>query len=200
MSLSRQTCRGKIIVPINVIQSATRTLNTVRRTLHPCSRDVKAQAYQTLVRPKLEYASVAWSPHTKTDIQRVEQVQRKAARFACKTYDRKSSATQLVQSLGWQTLETRRHIAMVSLLHKTIYGTVNISIPDSIVLSNRDPLKFVQPYARVNVFSYSFYPRAIRLWNNLPLSIRAIENSSTFSSSASPVIALLKPPPQLPCF
>ena len=45
-------------------QKASRTLGVIRRTLSPCNIDVKSKAYQSLIRPQLEYASEVWNPHT----------------------------------------------------------------------------------------------------------------------------------------
>ena len=53
----------------------------MRRTLKPCNLEVKERAYLTLVRPILEYAAPVWNPFTDTDVNRIEQVQKNAARF-----------------------------------------------------------------------------------------------------------------------
>ena len=42
---------------------------------------IKEQAYQTLVRTLVEYASTVWNPYTKTEINKIEAVQRRAARY-----------------------------------------------------------------------------------------------------------------------
>jgi hypothetical protein len=42
---------------------------------------VKEQAYKALVRPSLEYACSVWDPHLKADINKMEMVQRRAARY-----------------------------------------------------------------------------------------------------------------------
>jgi hypothetical protein len=42
---------------------------------------IKEQAYQTLVRPLVEYASTVWNPYTKIEINKIEAVQRRAARY-----------------------------------------------------------------------------------------------------------------------
>ncbi|XP_072182188.1 uncharacterized protein [Diadema setosum] len=57
----------------NIRNKASRTLGLVRRTLSPCSKEVKSRAYTALVRPQLEYASEAWNPHTVTAVNLLEQ-------------------------------------------------------------------------------------------------------------------------------
>ena len=70
----------------------------------------------SLVRPSLEYASAAWSPYTDTDVKRLEQTQKSAARFVCGDYKLTTSTTGLVKGLGWDTLEDRRLFESVSPL------------------------------------------------------------------------------------
>ena len=89
-----------------VASKASRTLGLIRRNLHCCSTKVKKSAYETLVRPKLEYATTAWSPHTTKAKQRLESVQRSAARFVLGDYRRRSSVTQMLNDIGWDSLDT----------------------------------------------------------------------------------------------
>ena len=49
--------------------------------LSSCPRKIKATSYTTFVRPQLEYSSSVWDPHTQANIQKLEGVQRRAARF-----------------------------------------------------------------------------------------------------------------------
>ena len=56
-------------------------LNLYRRNLHMCSKEVKNTAYNMIVRPHIEYASTCWNPYTKRNIDKLEVVQRRAARF-----------------------------------------------------------------------------------------------------------------------
>ena len=44
-----------------IYDKASRTLGLLKRTLFPCSQNVKSIAYKMLVRPQLEYASEVWN-------------------------------------------------------------------------------------------------------------------------------------------
>ena len=65
---------------------ANRTLGFIRRNLGDCSKQVKATAYTAMVRPTLEYSSPVWDPKPLPLRQKLEQVQRKAARFVHSEY------------------------------------------------------------------------------------------------------------------
>ena len=66
----------------NISAKATKILNFVRRNVYYCDPTAKATAYLSLVRPLLEYAAAAWDPYRLRDINCLEMVQRRAARFA----------------------------------------------------------------------------------------------------------------------
>ena len=63
------------------------------------NKDLKSTAYTTLVLPQLEYASAVWSPHTATDITKLEAVQCRSARWATRDYQRTPSVTQMIKDL-----------------------------------------------------------------------------------------------------
>ena len=47
---------------------------------------VKETCYKSMVRPVVEYVSAVWSPFTKTYINLIESVQRRATRFVTSDY------------------------------------------------------------------------------------------------------------------
>ena len=73
---------------LDVKNKANKTLGCIKRNLHSCPERVKVQAYTSLVRPILEYGSTAWDRYRMYQKSWLEQVQRRAARFATKTYAR----------------------------------------------------------------------------------------------------------------
>ena len=81
-----------------ISNKASRTLGLLRRTLSPCSQNVKSIAYKVLVRPQLEYASEVWSPYTMKCIKKIEQIQRNSCRFIFHEYRRDTDNSLLTKN------------------------------------------------------------------------------------------------------
>ena len=79
--------------------NGNRSLGFIRRNVKTKSQKVWEMAYQTLVRPQLEYASAIWSLHTITNAQKVEMVQRRAAWWTTNYYARTTGVTSLLHQL-----------------------------------------------------------------------------------------------------
>ena len=54
---------------------SSKTLGFLRRNLSECTKEVKRTAYTALVRPIMEYASLAWDPSSSEDVTKLEKVQ-----------------------------------------------------------------------------------------------------------------------------
>ena len=143
----------------------------LRRNIRSSPRDAKAKAYKTYVRPIVEYASSVWSPAIDSHIKQLEMVQRRAARFVCSDYTRQSSVSEMISSLGWDTLQQRRDNARTTMLYKIKHNLVDIT-PDPPLRNARtsrgNPEQLSQLYVQKNVYQNSFFPATIVLWNRLP--------------------------------
>ena len=62
----------------------------------------------SLVRSTLEYTASVWDPHLAKDINNLENIQRRSARFVKGDYRMTSSVMQMLQELGCQDLQSRR--------------------------------------------------------------------------------------------
>ena len=91
----------------------------LQRNLKSCPAHVKLKCYNTMIRPILEYASPVWSPHTRKDIEKLEQVQRYSARFIMADYSRFSSVSNMLSNLNFTSLEIRRQVSSTILFYKT---------------------------------------------------------------------------------
>ncbi len=149
-----------------VRSKASRTQGLIRRTLGACSGEVKVAAYNTLVRPQLEYATSAWNPYTERNNRIVESVQRQAAHFVMQQYSHEASVTEMLTSLGWDTLQDRRLLHQAEMFYKIHRGIVNINMPQDISRVTRPArgqsrphdLMYRQPATRVYCYLYSMFP------------------------------------------
>ena len=82
---------------------------------------IKSNIYKAMVRPIMEYSSTIWDPHTSVNINRVESIQRYAARMCFRNYSRYSSVTSMLAELNLPTLEERGIRAKLQLFYKIIY-------------------------------------------------------------------------------
>ena len=79
----------------NIVKKANSSLGFVKRNLHSCSEKTKRAAYITLVRPHLEYATAVCDPYRQNQVNQIESVQNRAARFIKSNYEYTSSITQM---------------------------------------------------------------------------------------------------------
>ena len=103
-----------------ITKKANNTKCFLQRNLSKCPLQVKSNCYKALIKPILEYAATVWSPHTRRDIDAIENVQRRAARFAFNNYSRYSSVTEMLSNLNWPTLARCRNEQKATMLFKII--------------------------------------------------------------------------------
>ena len=169
------------------------TLGFLKRNIKVRNQDLKSTAYKTLVRPQLEYASSVWSPHTDTDIKKIESVQRRSARWATHDYRSTSSVTEMLNKLSWRPLDQRRIDTRLIMLYKITYDLVAIPLTDYLT-PNRRQSKFIHPLAyrqistTTNYCKYSFFPRTAVHWNALPISIVMLPTVAQFSHAVCQVV------------
>ena len=172
------------------INNITNKANSIRaflqRNLNQCHQLVKSTCYITYVRPILEYASTVWSPHQVGDINRLEMVQRRAARFVCNNFNRTASVTAMLNHLNWPTLECRRNQAKLHMFYKIINNIISIPydhLTQSSTTTRGHSMRYMQLAARTNTYLYSFFPSTIRLWNSLSNEIVFSRDFDCFKSS-----------------
>ena len=169
-----------------VCEKANSTHAFLQRNIRSCPRKIKAQCFTTFVRPVLEYASAAWAPHHKSDMDKLEAVQRRAARFVMRDYHRTTSVT--IHALSAQlayicTLEHRGKVFKLVIMYKIHHRTVDVS-PSHLIPSNTctrgHNLRFVIPTASILVYQHAFFPSTIRMWNALPAPLVAVPSFEAF--------------------
>jgi hypothetical protein len=143
----------------------------LRRNIRSSPQDAKA--YNTYVRPSVEYASSVWSPAADSHINQLEMVQRRAAWFVKNDYKYQSSVN-LVKSLHRTTLQKRRDMARVNMLYKIKHDLVDVTTDPALCnarTSRGNPQQLSQLTCKKSVYQNSFFPATIILWNRLPIQV-----------------------------
>ena len=106
---------------IDVITSkANSKLSFLRRNLKGCPEKLRETACFSLVRSFLEYSAIVWHPRQKYNSDKLEMVQRRAARFVKGRYGMFESVTQMLEQLTWTPLSKRRENSRLILFYKII--------------------------------------------------------------------------------
>lgn len=174
-----------------VYNKANKTLGFLRRNLKISSRTIKDRAYKAFVRPVLEYASSVWDPSAQKFVDKLESIQRRAARFVMNNYERTSSVTDMLHTLGWQSLEQRRKISRLSMMFKVKNDLAHCPIIKSKLhpLPSRQRRSHSKQYQLVQCRTLyrasSFLPRTVKDWNNLSEGTVAATTLGTFVSGVS---------------
>ena len=81
------------------------------------------------------------------------------------------------EQLHWETLQAIRAKARIIMLYKITHNLIavsgqNILIPTTTRTRSHD-LSYRQIRATSNVYKFSFFPRAVLLWNRMPVGVLA---------------------------
>ena len=159
----------------------------LRRNLALAPQHTKEVAYQTLVRPQLEYAAPIWHPYNET--KKVEKVQRTAARLVCRRWHNTSRVDDMLNDLDWLSLEDRRLKSALTFFNKIHSGTVSLDndkylTPAPRLSSTRasHDSQYTRYMSYSDALKNSFFPRTIPLWNNLPSSVVASKTTEEFKA------------------
>ena len=151
-------------------------------------------AYITLIRSGLEYAAIISDPYLKKNIDLLEKVQRRSARWVKSDYKWSSSVTNMLTELKWAELQTRRKDIRLSFLYKIINNKVDISLSDlDTYIVDRTTRrgassgtsfnqKLFLPRAKTSIRSQSFIFRSVPEWNTLPLDTLQSSSIDAFKS------------------
>ena len=166
-----------------ILSKANMALAFLRQNLKACSCRIKEHCFKTSVLPIIEYATIVWAPHTAQDVNKIEMLQRRGARFVLNEYQRNVSVTRLLNTLGWPSLETRRFYLKIILTYKVLKNLIIIP-SDKFRPINYNTCghqyHFQCLQCTCDSYKYSFFLSAIRLCNSLPLSIAMCNDFDDF--------------------
>ena len=175
-----------------------------RRTVHWILCDATFQAVPDQSRSRCIrlssgiYAATAWDPYHLNNINSLEMVQRRSARFVTGNYNRTpGTVTRILSDLQWPTLQRRRQDARLYLLYRSIQGNIAVSLPSYITKQTRTtrhthPQRFLQVRASTQTYQNSFFPRTVRDWNDLPPDILEAPTAALLKTAVTSRVAWMR--------
>ena len=147
-----------------VTKKANSTIGFLKRNMRSAQQAAKDTAYKTT----MEYAATAWAPFTDKANDKIDMVQR----IFINDYGRTSSVTEMMANLGWDTLQKRRDLARLSMMYRIVHALVDIPVEPYLIpltsMTRGNESRFHQIRTSNTTYLYSFFPRTIILWNQLP--------------------------------
>jgi hypothetical protein len=152
-----------------IVFDALRISSCIYRNFMVKNAEFLRQMFITFVRPKVEYATVIWSPWYKKDINLIERVQKS---FTSKIPGINGSYTRRLATLNLQSLELRRKIFDLIEVFKILRGFSPLKANEFFQLSQSytrgHNLRLIKERFYCDERKYFFSNRVFEIWNKLP--------------------------------
>ena len=146
----------------------------VKRTLGPCKPEVKDTAYNMQVRPKLHL----FGTHSNNS-------PRKNSALCCQICSKSNGHRRTTSPATLVPTLERRRIIKQAMTYKILNNIIKINPPTGLLTQSHNRHHYTAPRSRLNTVLYSFYPRAIRIWNTIPKEITEIKQPESFQAAIS---------------
>ena len=150
-----------------------------------------------MVRLVLEYVCTVWDPHREGQITKIKNVQWRSARFVLNRYKRTTSVANLLNHLGWTSLQSRWKIARLTMMSKITNNMVQVDFgrlhktqeQKLRTPTKRDRQAHSKQPAQVQCLRdnrrYTFLPPTILDWNDsLTEAVAGATSPGVFTSGA----------------
>ena len=125
-----------------------------------------------MIRPRLEYAAVVWSPHKKKDVTKIERIQRAATKMVPELKD--LTYEERLKEMELPTLQARRERGDLITMYKIVNRIDKVDKQDLVVLKEDDGGRMRGHSKRIrkrqclrDTKKYSFPHRTVDVWNGL---------------------------------
>ena len=155
------------------IKKANKVLAIMRKTFTHMDSQIFCLLFKGIVRPHLEYAQSVWSPHSTGQIDRLEDVQRRATKLIPGFYN--LDYPERLRRLKLPTLAYRRIRGDMIEVYKMLAprGGYDQKVPSIFKINSRPShwshsKQIYHRGANKNTLLHSFTRRVQDIWNNLP--------------------------------
>ncbi len=130
-----------------------------------------------------------WDPHTHTQrhIDRLEQINIRAARFITNNFTRTPGiTTRLKQQINMEPLHLRRQAHTLTLMYKITNTHIDIDAQTYLHNANSQRTrnthihKYQTYHTNTDAYKHSYFPRTTHHWNSLPKQILDLSTIDSF--------------------
>ena len=148
--------------------------------------------YNSLAQPYFDYCSIVWDSLGKGLGQKLQRLQNRAARIITES-DYNIRSSDILTSLNWTNLETRRTQQFKTFMYKTVNNMVpsylsgkftSTSMIHEHSLRGSNHKLFV-PRPLTESLNKSFSYRGATLWNDIPVELTSVQSLAEFKSKIS---------------
>ena len=179
----------------DIAQNARKKLNSMIPLKYKLDKKSLEIMYTSFVLPTMEYASIVWGGTYDCDIVKLENIHVDAIRLITGATAR-SNIVNLYKEVSFQNMNTRINNASLSMMYKIVNGLAPTYLCDLVTNENvnkrynlRQTKALKETQCRLETYSRSFFPRSIKLWNNLPEELRSLNSISEFKQKFKPEIS-----------
>lgn len=170
----------------NMCSKANGILYFLNKNKEYLNRESKKIIVESLINSILSYCSNIWSVCGKTSLGKLQKVQNFAAKVAVGRGRKYDHATPFINELGWLRIEekVRYDVGMYvfRILEEEIPNWVTNFRPVSALIGRqtRQSNHLIVPRKRTKIAEQAMSVRGARLWNSLPVDLKAIHVKSRF--------------------
>ena len=166
------------------VNKANRLVGLIRRSYEYLDKDSLVQLYKALVRPHLEYGHVIWPLYFKTDLNKVDNVQRRMTKLMPQIRDLEYPERLWILKLP--SIAYRRSRGDMIKVYKLLTG--KYSTNEGLLKINRNSstrghhLKLEKQRFRLQIRRHFFPIRVVNPWNSLPKHVVLAPALNTFKN------------------
>lgn len=172
----------------HVSKKTSQAIGGLRRIRDYVPQQTAIIIFNSLIKPLFEYCDIVLDNMPITGSTRLQKLQNRAARVITKQgYDTRS--VDIRNQLNWKTLSDQRKDHMLIMVFKLLNNLAPSYLRDHFETSENNnyslrgrKMMCVLPKPRTEFLRRSFAFSGAKIWNELPESIRCIDNLNTFKS------------------
>ena len=175
-----------------IISKVSKVIGVLRRLKPLLPQSTLTMIYNSLAQPYFDYCSIVWDSLGKGLGQKLQRLQNRAARIITES-DYNIRSSDILTSLNWTNLETRRTQQFKTFMYKTVNNMVpsylsgkftSTSMIHEHSLRGSNHKLFV-PRPLTESLKKSFSYRGATLWNDIPVELTSVQSLAEFKSKIS---------------